>query len=143
MNLYLTKISFVFVRLSFNNTVYFSDTMFNLCVKKFSTVYMCVRVEISCVTDMIKKFKYEKLARNYIQNKLLLWMVGLPICNTLLHNPVLTIVKFPGRVKFRIAFNGHTDGYFSIVNSQFVHVPMEVTHKEERGHIRLVGKRQV
>lgn len=82
MNLYLTKISFVFVRLSFNNTVYFSDTMFNLCVKKLSTVYMCVRVEISCVTDMIKKFKYEKLARNYIQNKLLLWMVGLPICNT-------------------------------------------------------------
>lgn len=61
----------------------------------------------------------------------------------ILHNPVLTIVKFPGRVKFRIAFNGHTDGYFSIVNSQFVHVPMEVTHKEERGHIRLVGKRQV
>lgn len=46
--------------------------MFNLCVKKFSTVYMCVRVEISYVTDMIKKFKYEKLARNYIQNKLLL-----------------------------------------------------------------------
>lgn len=82
MNLYLTKISFVFVRLSFNNTVYFSDTMFNLCVKKFSTVYMCVRVEISYLTDMIKKFKYEKLARNYIQNKLLLWMVGLPICNT-------------------------------------------------------------
>lgn len=33
---------------------------------------MCVRVEISYVTDMIKKFKYEKLARNYIQNKLLL-----------------------------------------------------------------------
>lgn len=61
----------------------------------------------------------------------------------ILHNPVLTIVKFPGRVMFRIAFNGHTDGYFSIVNSQFVHVPMEVTHKEERGHIRLVGKRQV
>lgn len=40
--------------------------------KKILSIFMCVRVEISYVTDMIKKFKYEKLARNYIQNKLLL-----------------------------------------------------------------------
>lgn len=60
-----------------------------------------------------------------------------------LHISVLTIIKFSRRVKFRIAFNGHTEGYLSVINSQFVYVAMEVTHKEERGHIRLVGKRQV